>query len=138
MTISSAAEVNCHGMDETDLRFSEDHVWVLEMGPTVRIGISDYGQEQLGEILSAALCEVGRFLEPGDTFGEVESQKTVIELPSPVTGTVRAVNEAIRDDPSVINVDPYGKGWLVEVEIDEPEELERLMNSESYETFVEE
>ena len=125
-------------MDETDLRFSEDHVWVLEMGPPVRIGISDYGQEQLGEILSAALCEVGRFLEPGDTFGEVESQKTVIELPSPVTGTVRAVNEAIRDDPSVINVDPYGKGWLVEVEIDEPEELERLMNSESYETFVEE
>ncbi len=125
-------------MDETDLRFSEDHVWVLEMGPTVRIGISDYGQEQLGEILSAALCEVGKFLEPGDTFGEVESQKTVIELPSPVTGTVRAVNEAIRDDPSVVNVDPYGKGWLVEVEIDEPEELERLMNSESYETFVEE
>ncbi|HWS15377.1 MAG TPA: glycine cleavage system protein GcvH [Candidatus Methylomirabilis sp.] len=125
-------------MDETDLKFSEDHVWVVEIGPTVRLGISDYGQEQLGEILSAALCEVGKFLEPGDTFGEVESQKTVIELPSPVTGTVRAVNEAIRDDPSVINVDPYGKGWLVEVEIDEPEELERLMSSESYETFVEE
>src|SRR3990170_3198014 len=73
-----------------------------------------------------------------DTFGEVESQKTVIELPSPVTGTVRAVNEAIRDDPSLINVDPYGKGWLVEVEIDEPEELERMMNGEDYETFVEE
>ena len=68
----------------------------------------------------------------------MESQKTVIELPSPVTGTVRAVNEAIRDDPSVINVDPYGKGWLVEVEIDEPEELGRMMNGETNESFVEE
>ena len=108
------------------------------MGPTVRIGVSDYGQEQLGEILSTVLCEVGKFLEPGDTFSELESQKTVIELPSPVTGTVRAVNEVIRDDPSVINVDPYGKGWIVEVEIEEPEELERLMSGEDYETFVEE
>ena len=84
------------------------------------------------------MCDVGKFLEPGDTFGEVESQKTVIELPSPVTGTVRAVNEAIRDDPSLINVDPYGKGWIVEVEIDEPEDLERLMSGDQYETFVEE
>lgn len=125
-------------MDETGGKFSEDHVWVLEMGASVRIGVSDYGQEQMGEILSAILCEVGKFLERGDTFSELESQKTVIELPSPVTGTVRAVNEAIRDDPSVINVDPYGKGWLIEVEIDEPEELEPLMNGEEYETFVEE
>jgi glycine cleavage system H protein len=125
-------------MDETELKFSDEHVWVLEMGSTVRIGVSDYGQEQMGEILSVALCEVGKFLEPGDTFSELESQKTVIELPSPVTGTVRAVNEAIRDDPSVINVDPYGKGWIVEVEIDEPEELERLMSGEDYEMFVEE
>jgi glycine cleavage system H protein len=68
----------------------------------------------------------------------LESQKTVIELPSPVTGTVRAVNEAIRDDPSLINVDPYGKGWIVEVEIEDPEEIERLMSGEDYETFVEE
>ncbi len=134
----SRPEVHWQPMDETGLKFSEDHVWVLEMGPTVRIGVSDYGQEQLGEILSAALCEVGKFLEPGDTFSELESQKTVIELPSPVTGTVRAVNEAIRDDPSVINVDPYGKGWIVEVEIEEAEELERLMSGDDYETFVEE
>ncbi len=125
-------------MDETGLKFSEDHVWVLEMGPTVRIGVSDYGQEQLGEILSAALCEVGKFLEPGDTVSELDSQKTVIALPSPGTGTVRTVNEATRDDPSVITVDPYGKGWIVEVEIDEPEDLERLMSGEEYETFVEE
>jgi glycine cleavage system H protein len=125
-------------MDETGLRFSEDHVWVLDMGPTVRIGISEYAQEQMGEILSASVCEAGRFLEPGDTFGELESQKTVVELPSPVTGTVRAVNDGIREDPSVINVDPYGKGWLIEVELDEPEELEGLMDAGEYETFTEE
>lgn len=125
-------------MDESGLKFSEDHVWVLDMGPTVRIGVSDYGQEQLGEILSVALCEVGKFLETGDTFTELESQKTVIELPSPVTGTIRSVNEAIRDDPSVINVDPYGKGWIVEVEIEDADELEQLLSAEEYETFVEE
>jgi glycine cleavage system H protein len=125
-------------MDESGMKFSEDHIWVLEMGSTARIGVSDYGQEQLGEILTAELCEVGKFLESGDTFSELESQKTVIELPSPVTGTVRAVNEAIKDDPSVINVDPYGKGWIIEVELDEPEELERLMSDDQYESFVEE
>ena len=125
-------------MDETALRFSEDHVWVLEMGQTVRIGLSDYAQEQLGEIISATLGEVGKFLEQGDTFGEVESQKTVVELASPVTGTIRTVNETILDDPTVINVDPYGKGWLVELEIEDPEELERLMGFEEYESFVEE
>jgi len=125
-------------MDETSLRFSEDHVWVLEMGQTVRIGLSDYAQEQLGEIISATLGEIGKFLEQGDTFGEVESQKTVVEIASPVTGTIRSVNETILEDPTVINVDPYGKGWLVELEIEEPEELERLMGFEEYETFVEE
>jgi len=125
-------------MDETSLRFSEDHVWVLEMGQSVRIGLSDYAQEQLGEIISATLGEVGKFLEQGDTFGEVESQKTVVELASPVTGTIRTVNETIPDDPTVINVDPYGKGWLVELEIEDPEELERLMGFEEYESFVEE
>lgn len=125
-------------MDETALRFSEDHVWVLEMGQTVRIGLSDYAQEQLGEIIAATLGEVGKFLEQGDTFGEVESQKTVVELASPVSGTIRSVNEAILEDPTVVNVDPYGKGWLVELEIEDPEELERLMGFEEYETFVEE
>jgi glycine cleavage system H protein len=125
-------------MDEAALRFSEDHLWVLEMGQTVRIGLSDYAQEQLGEIISGTLGEVGKFLELGDTFGEMESQKTVVELACPVTGTIRAVNDAIVEDPSLINVDPYGKGWLVDIEIDDPEELERLMNFEDYEAFVEE
>lgn len=124
-------------MEESGIRFSEDHLWVLEMGDAARIGLSEYAQEQLGEILSVTYAEVGRVIEPGDTVGELESQKTVVELVSPVTGTIRAVNESVREDPSLINVDPYGKGWLVEVEISEPEEIEHLMSQEDYETFIE-
>ncbi len=119
------------------MKFSEDHLWVLEMGETARIGLSEYAQEQLGEIVSVTHAEVGKIIEPGDIIGELESQKTVVELVSPLTGTVKAVNENVVEDPSLINVDPYGKGWLVEVEIAEPEEIERLMNNEDYEAFVE-
>jgi glycine cleavage system H protein len=124
-------------MEESLLRFSEDHLWVIEMGETARIGLSEYAQEQLGEIVSVTRAEVGRFIEPGDTIGELESQKTVVELVSPIGGTIKAVNEIVVEDPSLINIDPYGKGWLVEVEINDPEEIERLMNHEEYEAFVE-
>jgi glycine cleavage system H protein len=124
-------------MEESQMKFSEDHLWVLEMGETARFGLSDYAQEQLGEIVSVTHAEIGKFIEPGDTIGELESQKTVVELVSPITGTIKAVNGTVVEDPSLINVDPYGKGWLVEVEINEPEEIERLMSAEEYETFVE-
>lgn len=124
-------------MEELATRFSEDHLWVLEMGETARIGLSDYAQEQLGEIVSFGAAEVGRLLEPGDTMGEIESQKTIVELPCPITGTVRAINENVLEDPSLVNIDPYGKGWLIEVEIHEPEDIERLMDAEEYEAFIE-
>ncbi len=123
--------------DESELKFSEDHLWVLEMGDTARIGISDYAQEQLGEILSVTLSENGKFVEQGETMGELESQKTVVELVSPLSGTIRAGNENVVEDPSLINVDPYGKGWLIEVEVNEPEELEQLMRHDEYELFIE-
>ncbi len=123
--------------DESELRFSEDHLWVLEMGDTARIGLTDYAQEQLGEILSVTLPENGKFVELGEAVGEAESQKTVIELVSPLSGAIRAANENVVEDPSLINIDPYGKGWLVEVEITEPEELEQLMSHDEYELFIE-
>lgn len=123
--------------DGSDLRFSEDHLWVMEMGDTARIGLSDYAQEQLGEILTVTLPENGKFIEQGGVVGEAESQKTVVELVSPISGTIRATNENVVEDPSIINVDPYGKGWIVEVEIAEPEELEQLMNYDEYELFIE-
>ncbi|MCL1926676.1 MAG: glycine cleavage system protein H [Syntrophorhabdaceae bacterium] len=108
------------------------------MGNTARIGLSDYAQEQLGEIISASMSDIDRFLEHEETFGEVESQKTVVELASPVTGTIRAINESIIEDPSLINVDPYGNGWLIEIELDDPEELDQLMSLDDYEVFTEE
>ncbi len=123
--------------DESELQFSEDHVWILEMGDTARIGLSDYAQEQLGEILTVHLTEPGKVVERGDPLGELESQKTVVELLSPISGTVRTVNEIVLEDPSLINVDPYGKGWLIEAEIDDPEELETLMSLDEYEVFIE-
>ena len=124
-------------MEESQLKFSEDHLWVLEMGETARIGLSEYAQEQLGEIVSVTHAEIGKFIERGDAIWELESQKTVVELVSPITGTIKAVNENVVEDPSLINVDPYGKGWLAEVEINEPEEILQLMGSEEYESFVE-
>ncbi len=124
-------------MEESQFRFSEDHLWVIEMGETARIGLSEYAQEQLGEIVSVIRTEVGRFIEPGDLIGELESQKTVVELVSPIGGTIKVFNEIVVEDPSLINIDPYGKGWLVEVEINDPEEIEHLMNYEEYEAFVE-
>lgn len=124
-------------MEDSQLKFSEDHLWVLEMGETARIGLSEYAQEQLGEIVSVTHAEIGKFIERGDPIGELESQKTVVELVSPITGTVKAVNENVVEDPSLINVDPYGKGWLAEVEINEPEEILQLMGTEEYESFVE-
>jgi glycine cleavage system H protein len=124
-------------MEESELKFSEDHIWILEMGETARIGLSEYAQEQLGEIVSVTRAEIGRFIESGDLIGEIESQKTVVELVSPIAGTIKTVNEIVVEDPSLINIDPYGKGWLVEVEINDPEEIERLMNQEEYEAFVE-
>ena len=123
--------------DGSDLKFSEDHLWVREMGDTARIGLTDYAQEQLGEILTVTLPENGKFVEQGGAVGEAESQKTVVELASPLSGTIRAINENAVEDPSMINVDPYGKGWLVEVEIAEPEELEQFMNYDEYELFIE-
>jgi glycine cleavage system H protein len=125
-------------MEESQLKFSEDYAWILDMGETARIGLSEYAQEQLGEIISLTIAEIGKFVERGEALGELESQKTVIELASPLSGTVRAVNESVIEDPSLINIDPYGKGWLVEIEMEDPDEVERLMSHEEYESFIEE
>ncbi|MCL2102698.1 MAG: glycine cleavage system protein GcvH [Syntrophorhabdaceae bacterium] len=125
-------------MDENALKFSENHLWIMEAGDIARIGLSDYAQEHLGEIIFVSMRDVDRFLEREETFGDIESQKTVVELASPITGTIRAINELIIEDPTMINIDPYGNGWLIEVELEDPEELENLMSLDEYETFTEE
>ena len=118
------------------LRFSDDHLWVRAEADRAQIGISDQGQDAIGEIIAVELPDVGDTIEKGETFGELESVRTVQELISPVNGTVRAVNGDLEDHPSLANEDPYHEGWLIEIELDDENELESLMATEEYEDYV--
>ena len=101
-----------------------------------QIGISDQGQDAIGEIIAVELPDVGDAIERGEPFGELESVRTVQELIAPVNGTVRAVNGELEDNPSLANEDPYHEGWLIEVELANDGELEELMATEDYEEFA--
>ncbi|OFN78086.1 MULTISPECIES: glycine cleavage system protein GcvH [unclassified Corynebacterium] len=112
----------------SDFSYSEDHEWINAtadsvVGSTVRIGITSVATDRLGEVVFAELPAEGDTVEHGETCGEVESTKSVSDLYSPVTGTVTAVNEAVHDDYAIINNDPFGEGWLFEVEVSEVGEL---------------
>jgi len=120
----------------TVLRFSDDHLWVRAEAERAQIGISDPGQDSIGEVLAVELPDVGDTIEKGEPFGELESVRTVHELLAPVTGTVRAVNGDLEDHPSLANEDPYHEGWLIEIELADEGELEGLMPTEDYEEFV--
>ena len=118
------------------LKFTEDHLWVRVEGNRAHVGISDYGQGELGEVIAVELPDVGDEVEKGEPFGEVESVRTVSELLSPLSGTVVATNPELEDHPRIVNEDPYHEGWLVEVELAEEAELEELMDSDEYEEFA--
>lgn len=120
----------------TVLRFSDDHLWVRAEEDRAQIGISDQGQDSLGEVIAVELPDVGDSVEKGEPFGELESVRTVHELLAPVSGTVRAVNGDLEDHPSLANEDPYHEGWLIEIELADESELEGLMAAEEYEEFV--
>lgn len=120
----------------TVLRFSDDHLWVRAEADRAQIGISDQGQDAIGEIIAVELPDVGDSIEKGEAFGELESVRTVQELVAPVNGTVRAVNGDLEDHPSLANEDPYHEGWLIEIELDDEGELEALMAAEEYEDYV--
>lgn len=124
-------------MGSPDIWFSEDHIWIMESKGLLRIGITDYAQEQLGEIVEVSLMDAETYFDAGDTFGELESQIAVTELISPISGSIQNINERVIDDPSIINVDPYGRGWLIEIEPSNGDELSALMDEESYENFIE-
>jgi glycine cleavage system H protein len=106
-------------------------------GPA-RVGITDYAQDQLGDIVFVQLPEVGTAVRAGDTCGELESTKSVSDLYAPVTGTVSAVNEALADQPDLINSDPYGEGWLIDVQMDDEGELDGLMDADTYQAQLDE
>lgn len=119
------------------LFYSEDHEWVKVEGNKAKIGITDYAQHQMGDIVYVELPEEEDELEAGESFGVIESVKAASDSFSPVTGTVTAVNEDIEDDYAVLNEDPY-ENWILEVELSDMSELEKLMDAEKYQAFTSE
>lgn len=119
-----------------ELKYDREHEWVRVEGGVATIGISDFAQDQLGEVVYIDLPSSGDSVAAGDTFGEIESVKSVSELFSPVTGTIVEVNDALKDAPEVVNEDPYGDGWMIKVELADPAEVDRLMSADEYEAFL--
>ena len=118
------------------LLYTKDHEWANFKDNEVVIGITDYAQSQLGDVIFIEFPEVGVELTIGDAFGEVEAVKAVSELYAPISGTITAVNEELEDSPDIVNSDPYGNGWLIKVSPSNPEEKDELMDSLSYEQHV--
>jgi glycine cleavage system H protein len=119
-----------------DLRYTEEHEWARIAGDRATVGITDYAQEALGDIVYVDLPEVGSKVEGGATFGEIESTKSVSDLYSPFSGTVTARNEELEANPELVNADPYGRGWLVEVEVDSGQPQMDLLDAQSYAALV--
>ena len=121
-----------------DLKYSSEHEWArVGNGDVVEVGITHYAQDTLGDVVFVELPEIGSRVDQFDKFGEIESVKAVSDLFSPVSGTVTAVNEELEQSPELCNSDPYGDGWIMEVELDDPSELEELMDSETYQGTLE-
>jgi glycine cleavage system H protein len=115
-----------------DLKFSRDHEWARLTGSTVRIGITDYAQDALGDVVYVDLPSVGSTIEAGAPLGEVESTKSVSEIYAPVSGTVVAVNSELSGSPESINSDPYGGGWICEIEVTSAAAVDDLLSADAY------
>ena len=119
------------------LRYSKDHEWIQVEGDLGRIGITDYAQNQLGDVVFLELPEVGKTLTAGEQFGTVESVKAVSELFSPVAGEVVEVNDDLTSKPELANEDPHGAAWMIVVRLSDPASVESLMDAKGYQSFVE-
>jgi glycine cleavage system H protein len=115
-----------------DLGYSDQHEWVRTGEDVVRIGITDYAQNALGDIVFVQLPEVGSVVTSGDAIGEVESTKSVSEIFTPLTGTVVAVNDSLEASPELVNTDPYGDGWIYELEVEDPTTVADLLDADAY------
>jgi glycine cleavage system H protein len=123
-------------VNPADLRYHKEHEWVRVEGDTAVIGISDFAQDQLGEVVYVDLPSAGDTFAAGDTFGEIESVKSVSELFSPVSGSVTEVNDDLDATPEIINSDPYGAGWMIKVAMSDASELGALMSADEYDSFI--
>jgi glycine cleavage system H protein len=115
-----------------ELHYTSQHEWVKDRGAALRVGITYYAQDQLGDIVYVQLPEEGAAVTAGEPLGEVESTKSVSDIYAPFTGTVVARNDKLGDEPELINADPYGAGWLVEIEPAEPVALDELLDAQAY------
>jgi glycine cleavage system H protein len=115
-----------------DVRYSKDHEWIKARGDNFAVGISDYAQDQLGDIVFVEVPEVGDQFEKESEFGTIESVKAVSEMYMPIGGEVVAVNPALEDSPELLNKDPYDKGWIVEIKPADPAEMDDLMDRNAY------
>lgn len=120
-----------------DYLYSKDHEWVKVNQDVCTLGITEFAQEELGEVVYVELPEAGDSFEAGDEIGTIESVKAVAEVYTPVTGEIVEANDAVTEDPEVLNQDPHGDGWLVKIKISSEDDLEELMDAEAYGQFVE-
>ena len=124
-------------MYPVDLKYTRDHEWVRLSGADAQVGITEYAQKQLGDVVYLELPEVGRSVKKGDVFGTIESVKAVSELFAPLAGEVVAVNDRLDKEPGLVNSDPYGDGWMIRIHVSDPTEVEELMTAEEYEEYIE-
>ena len=119
-----------------NLRYTTEHEWIRVEGNEAFVGITDYAQSELGEIVFVDVNTVDENVAQGEVFGSVEAVKTVSDLNMPVSGTVLEFNEALNDQPELVNNDPYGEGWMIKVTVDNPAELDTLLDAASYEKLI--
>lgn len=119
-----------------DVKYSKEHEWVLVEGNVATVGITDYAQDQLGDIVFVELPAVGDKVSKEDAFGVVESVKAVSDIYAPVSGKVLEVNDDLPENPEMLNEDPYGDGWMIKIEMNDPDELQELMTAAEYEEYV--
>ena len=120
-----------------DLRYSAEHEWVRLTGSTARIGITDFAQDSLGDVVFVQLPDVGLDAVAGASVSEIESTKSVSDVYVPVSGVVSAVNEALADQPELVNQDPYGQGWMFEMEVGDPSEVDAMLDAAAYKALTE-
>ncbi|XP_041455316.1 glycine cleavage system H protein-like [Lytechinus variegatus] len=136
-TIRCARQLTISSALESDKKFSKDHEWITTEGGNGTIGITDYAQEKLGDIVYVQLPEVGDSFDQDSEFGALESVKAASDLFSPASGEVIEVNSLLESDPALVNSDPYGEGWIVKMKLSNPSEIDDLMTEEQYNKFVE-
>ncbi len=120
-----------------ELRYSSDHEWVRIEGTTATIGITEYAQDALGDVVFVEMPDAGLAVSAGESFSEVESTKSVSDIYAPLTGAISEVNAELESQPELLNSDPYGAGWICRIEISDPSELDGLMDAEAYRALTE-